>query len=109
MLQITLHTKLVETQDGKKFTSSRAEIKGKWFNIKFRQGCKMPNDRGLYHLTVLKKDVNVQKGGIKTKEDGTQFLENDTLWVADVVSLTKFTDEEMNALNEDKLNKALGM
>lgn len=108
-ITLQLHAREVKT-DKNTFIATTANFNGKWYKIKFRKECAVtPKTKGLYELTVDLGCCTLQKGKVyQETTDGTK-AENDTIWVAEVINLRKYSDEELKELNRVKLGKELGL
>lgn len=100
-----ISAKEIKKKDGTgSFISCSAKIGEKWYRVKFTKDCeRSPKKRGLYDLTVKSEHMSVQKGKIK---DG--FTENDILWISEIETLRRYTEEELNEMNEAKLSEVFG-
>lgn len=107
---IKVSAKEIKKSDGTgTFPSCSAKIGEKWYKIKFTQDCTVSiKKRGLYDLTVKLDDISRQKGREKTLKGGKKVMDNDTLWIRKVVSLRKYTEEEMAELNRRDLDEVFG-
>lgn len=98
-ITLQLHAREVKT-DKNTFIATTAYFNGKWYKIKFRKECAVtPKTKGLYDLTVDLGCCILQKGKAY----------NDTIWVAEVVNLRQYSDEELKEINRAKLGKELGL
>lgn len=106
---IKIHAQEVN-KDGKRFIASSAEIRGKWFKIKFTQECeRAPKKRGLYDITFSFDDCSVEKGKRYIKKDGTEGIANDTIWVRKISDIRKYTEEELAKENRAEMAEIFGV
>lgn len=107
---IKVSAKEIKKTDGTgSFISCSAKIGEKWYKIKFTKECTTDiKKRGLYDLKVNVDDISRQKGREKTLKGGKKVMDNDTLWIRKVVSLRKYTEEEMAELNRRDLDEVFG-
>lgn len=109
-ITLQLHAREIKT-DKNTFIATTAYFNGKWYKIKFRKECSVtPKTKGLYDLTVDLGCCTLQKGKVYevSDTDGIK-AENDTIWVAEVVNLRQYSDEELKEINRAKLGKELGL
>ena len=91
------------------FVSCSAKINNNWYKIKFTKECTVSiKTRGLYDITVKVDDMSRQKGREKATKNGKKVKENDTIWINNVVSLRKYTKEEMDEINRNALAVVFG-
>lgn len=100
-----ISAKEIKKKDGTgSFISCSAKIGDSWYRVKFTQDCeRAPRKRGLYDITVDYTAMSIQKGKVKDA-----YVENDIIWVKEIKRIRKYTDEELNAMNAEKLNKVFG-
>lgn len=92
--------------DSQKFIASTAKINGRWFKIKFTKDCEtVPRKRGLYDITINLTDVSLEKGRPYTNSRGEVKMQNDTLWIKNVIKLRKYTEEELIKRNLESLSE----
>ena len=90
------------------FIAVTSQINGKFYKIKFKKDCNtIPRKKGLFHLTVDLDKISIQYGKEYAAKDGKKKEENPTIWVEEVDELKYFTDEELKALNRDKVASEL--
>lgn len=88
------------------FITCSAEIKNRWFKIKFTKDCEIsPKKRGLYDIEISPDDCSIVKGSKFTRKDGTTGEENPTIWVRNVINLRRWTEDEMKAENRAKFDE----
>lgn len=98
-----VYGKEITTKDGNKFVVLSTAYNEEFYKFKFKKACTSNIQlKGVYDVVVDLNDISVQRGKIKTKEDGTEFKENATIWVDKVISIRKYSDEELKA---EQLNK----
>ncbi len=96
-------------KDKQRFISCSAEINGKWYKIKFTKAVTdAPRDRGLYDLTIDFDECSIEQGKQYTNKNGKKGRENDTIWVKHIVGIRKVTDEELKAINREKMSAIFG-
>lgn len=104
-LKFKLHAREVKYENIN-FISCSAEIKNRWFKIKFTKDCEVsPQKRGLYDIEINPDECSIVKGGLFFRKDGTQGEENPTIWVRNVVNLRRWTEDEMKAENRAKFDE----
>lgn len=107
---ITTRINAKEVQNGNsKFPAFTALLNGKWFKIKFTQECeKSPKTKGVYNLTFDTKNSSIQKGKKFKREDGSEGVGNDTIWIRKIEKVVKYTDEELAEMNAKDVENAIG-
>lgn len=100
-----ISAKEIKKKDGSgSFISCSAKIGGFWYRVKFTKDCETsPRKRGLYDITVDDNSMSVQQG-----KDRDEYRENDTIWIREIKKIRKYTDDELNAMNTEKLSKVFG-
>lgn len=94
---ITIHAQEI-VKGSQKFIACSAEINKKWYKIKFRQSVPdAPKTKGLYELTIDFDSCSIEKGKAYTTSNGKKGVANDTIWVANIVKLRMYTEEELRA------------
>ena len=108
-MEITARVNVKEVVNGNtKFPSCSAKINGTWFKIKFTQECeKSPKSRGVYNVTFDTRNTSIQRGKKYTNKNGKDGIENDTIWIKKIVSIVKYTEEELAEMNAAEVEKAL--
>lgn len=107
---ITLHTQEVR-KDKQVFYTNTAEIRGKWYKIKFTKTCDnadIPHERGLYELKVDVDNLSLQRGKPYTDNQGKRVVNNDILWVKSVIQLRKYTDDDFKDANRIVMSEVFG-
>ena len=100
-----VYAKEITTKDGNKFVTLSTVANEQFYKFKFKKACTSNIQlKGVYDVVVDLNDISVQRGKIKTTEDGREFKENSTIWIDKVVSIRKYSDEELKAA---QLNKNL--
>lgn len=112
-MENTIQKIIVHVQEVRKekqvFPACSAEINGKWYKIKFTQTCvNAPREKGLYHLTIDFDRCSVELGKRYTNSRGEQGIANDTIWVREIVQISKFTEEELKAQNRMAMRNIFG-
>lgn len=100
-----ISAKEIKKKDGSGcFISCSAKIGNTWYRVKFTQDCeRAPRKRGLYDITADDTAMSIQKGKVKD-----EYTENDIIWVREIKHIRKYTNDELNAMNTEKLNKVFG-
>lgn len=100
-----ISAKDIKKKDGSgSFISCSAKIGDSWYRVKFTQDCeRSPRKRGLYDITVDYNSMSIQKGKVRDA-----YTENDTIWVKEIKKIRKYTDDELNTMNAEKLSKVFG-
>lgn len=82
---LTLITRERSKADGKKFLTHTAQVSDKWVTVKFNSDVEnAPRKVGKYTIKLNLKNVSIKSDGQYT-----------TLWVNEIISLKKWTDEEL--------------
>lgn len=106
--KIELHCREVK-KDKTYFIVSTAELNGEWYKIKFTKNCEnTPKNRGLYELTIDLGDCSIQDGKEYTTKDGEIRKDMATVWVRNVISLRKYSQEEMSERNREYMERVFG-
>lgn len=107
-MTITIYAKQVKLDD-KKFIASTAKIKDKWYKIKFpMESEKQPKTNGVYDLTFTYDNASIEKGKKYKNKYGEEAVTNDTLWVREITKIRKYTDEELNERNRERMDEVFG-
>ena len=105
---ITLHAQEIK-KDKQSFIACSAEIKGKWYKIKFTKDvADAPKKKGLYDLTIDFDECSVELGKKYVSSKGSEGIANDTIWVRHIVGLRQYTEEELKAVNRMALGNIFG-
>lgn len=109
----TIHTFTMTVKEVRKGTQSflvgMANIANKWYKIKFNRSCNdTPKERGIYDITIDFDSCSVERGKKYTREDGTEDIGNDTIWIANIVNLRKWSDEDMRERNRKNMAEIFG-
>ena len=107
--QITIkcYAKEIKTEKNS-FIAVTSQINGKYYKIKFKKDCNtIPRKKGLFHLTLDLDEISVQYGKAYVGKDGKVREENPTIWVDGVIEIKYFTEEELKAINRDKVSSEL--
>ena len=107
--QITIkcYAKEIKTEKNS-FLAVSSQINGKYYKIKFKKDCDtVPRKKGLFHLTLDLDEISVQYGKTYVGKDGKVREENPTIWVDGVIEIKYFTEEELKAINRDKVSSEL--
>lgn len=101
-----VYSKEVATKDGRTFLVHSTTYNGVYFKLKFKRECeRVIAIKGIYDLIIELGDVSVQRGKIKTLDDGREILEPSIIWVSKVKDLRKYTDEELKAKQIESLQE----
>lgn len=93
-----VYAKEINTKDGNKFVSLSTSYNGEFYKFKFKKVCTSNIQlKGVYDVVLDLNDISVQAGKIKTNKDGQEYKENATIWVEKVVSIRKYSDDELKA------------
>ena len=105
-----ISAKEIKKADGSgTFVSCSAKINNIWYKVKFtKESTVSIKTRGLYDITVRVDDMSRQKGREKVNKNGKKVKENDTIWINNVVTLRKYTKEEMDEINRNDLAEVFG-
>lgn len=100
-----ISAKDIKKKDGSgSFISCSAKIGDSWYRVKFTRDCESsPRKRGLYDITVDDNSMSIQKGKVRDA-----YIENDTIWIREIKKMHKYTDDEINAMNTEKISKLFG-
>lgn len=112
--QITLRVygKERSREDGTKYTEYSYTPNGKKFvKVVFTKSClTSPKETGYWFVTVNKEDLSIKQGKEKKSERGT-YLENDKMFVKNVINVKK--DEEYEKTREarraEEINELLAL
>lgn len=105
---IKVSAKKVE-KDGKKFVACSSNIRGIWYKIKFTQECEnQPKTQGIYDITFDLTKSSIKKGKPYIKRDGTQAIENDIIWIREIIKIHKYSDEELERETLEKFKGVFG-
>lgn len=105
---IILHAQEI-VKDKQRFIACSAEINGKWYKIKFVKQCLgAPVAKGLYELTIDFDTCSLEKGKKVKNKDGEEFLTNDIIWIKEIVSIHKYTEEQLRDSNRVKMKDIFG-
>lgn len=105
---IVLHAQKVENGN-QSFIACSAEIRGRWFKIKFNKTCEgAPTERGLYDLTFNFDDCSVENGRIYTRNNGDTGISNDTIWIKKIIELRKYSETELAEMNRANMCRIFG-
>lgn len=105
---IKLHAQEIK-KDKQTFISCSAEINGKWYKIKFTKDCdNAPKRKGLYELTVNFDNLSREKGKTYTTKDNKKAVSNDIIWVKNIVSIEKYSEEQLAEENRLEMSEIFG-
>ena len=107
VITIKCYAKEIKTEKNS-FLAVSSQINGKYYKIKFKKDCNtIPRKKGLFHLTINIDSTSIQYGKTYVGKDGKTREENPTIWVDDVIEIKYFTEEELKAINRDKVSSEL--
>ena len=83
------------------FIAFSTKINNRYFKVKFTKDVDgVPKRKGVYNLTVNMKDISVQNGAKYEAKDGTIKDGTTTLWIRNLISVNKVSQEILDAENE---------
>ena len=97
-LNLTIYGKEVSTKEGNKFPVFSTKINDEYFKIAFTRECvNSPRSAGVYELTVDFRYINEVKSSYISDKTGKRGCS--TLWVKNVDTIRKKTQEELELEN----------
>lgn len=105
---IKLHAQEIK-KDKQSFIACSAEIRGKWYKIKFTKECEgTPKTKGLYDLTIDIDKCSIERGKIVKNKNGDDMKTSDTIWVKFIASITKYSEEKLKEENRASFSSVFG-
>lgn len=95
--------------DKNTFIVCSAHIGEKWYKVKFNRDCPVEvKEKGIYDLSVNIDDCSLERGKKITNKEGKEVVTNDILWISNVVTLRKYTEEELRERNRTVMGSVFG-
>lgn len=96
-------------KDKQSFIACTANINNRWYKIKFNKDCnEWAKEKGIYELVVDIDNISMERGKEIENSKGKKVMQNDTLWIKSVISLTHYTEEQMRERNRVTMNSVFG-
>ena len=105
---IKLHAQEIK-KDKQSFIACSAEIRGKWYKVKFTKDCEnAPKHKGLYDLTIDIDECSIEKGKIVENSKGKEVKTPDIIWVRCIAGITKYSEEKLKEENRTAFGSVFG-